>query len=358
MCTSLSTAVLHAPVKVSDKRVTRECGKSQSGRLKSVGQAELSGTADNCRQLNNQHASKNPLPLHPRCGLRERRQSLIASTPTTPLWLQGEGEVKELQRLLTYHVLSGTVFSEDFQNNAAITTLEGDTILAHVMPTGAPNPGGSGALEQIKVNDATLITVDVPASNGVIHVIDTVLVPPTPAPKASTIFKAVEDSGYTTFVAALKAGVLERSGIPWTTQLQAHTQSLSPPTKHSPSCLLALDHLLDPKIGELQDILEYHIIAGKALRAGCTKTGRTCGPDDIEGDAMKLGFQPATAFWKKLSGGSVVAFEGYVHRHYVQQRYYVLGDSTNIAGVIQPITITGEEDVFASNGIWHVIDRC
>merc|ERR1712166_452896 len=63
-------------------------------------------------------------------------------------------------------------------------------------------------------------------------------------------------------------------------------------------------------IDELIDLLDYHIIAnGKFLRSGCTKQGFTCGPDDLEGDAMKLGYQPAVAFWKTVQGQRLTVLE-------------------------------------------------
>ena len=170
---------------------------------------------------------------------------------------EGEGEVNELQRLLSYHVVSGTVFSEDFQNNAAITTLEGDTILAHVMPTGAPNPGGSGALEQIKVNDATLITVDVPASNGVIHIIDTVLTVPK-----TTICDIVNDDSRHYDLSTLAAAIKATS---FNTLCEGGPYTLFAPSNQAFARLPAgtLAHLLEPaNFQELARILEYHVAPG------------------------------------------------------------------------------------------------
>jgi uncharacterized surface protein with fasciclin (FAS1) repeats len=70
-----------------------------------------------------------------------------------------------LTSILTYHVVAGNVLSTD--------VVAGD----------APSVEGSNltlATEMgVMVNDATVIQADVAASNGVIHVIDKVLVPPT-----------------------------------------------------------------------------------------------------------------------------------------------------------------------------------
>jgi uncharacterized surface protein with fasciclin (FAS1) repeats len=70
-----------------------------------------------------------------------------------------------LTSILTYHVVAGKVMSTDVTTGDA-PTVEGSTLALDTM---------SGVM----VNDATVIAADVEASNGVIHVIDKVLVPPT-----------------------------------------------------------------------------------------------------------------------------------------------------------------------------------
>ena len=70
-----------------------------------------------------------------------------------------------LTSILTYHVVAGNVLSTDVVAGDA-ASLEGST-LALTTDMG------------VMVNDATVIQADVVGSNGVIHVIDKVLVPPT-----------------------------------------------------------------------------------------------------------------------------------------------------------------------------------
>ncbi|MFZ9532884.1 MAG: fasciclin domain-containing protein, partial [Ilumatobacteraceae bacterium] len=67
--------------------------------------------------------------------------------------------------ILTYHVVAGKVTSAEVASGAA-TTVEGSNIELTV---------GNG----IQVNGANVVLADVEASNGVIHVIDQVLIPPT-----------------------------------------------------------------------------------------------------------------------------------------------------------------------------------
>lgn len=70
-----------------------------------------------------------------------------------------------LVKILTYHVLASKVMAADVTAGNA-TTVEGSTFA--ITTTGG-----------VKVNDANVTSTDIAASNGVIHVIDKVLVPPT-----------------------------------------------------------------------------------------------------------------------------------------------------------------------------------
>lgn len=70
-----------------------------------------------------------------------------------------------LTDVLLYHVVAGEVLAADVVNLTSATTLEGSTI-------------SIDASNGVKINDAMVIQADVRASNGVIHVIDKVLLPP------------------------------------------------------------------------------------------------------------------------------------------------------------------------------------
>jgi uncharacterized surface protein with fasciclin (FAS1) repeats len=69
-----------------------------------------------------------------------------------------------LARVLTYHVLPGRITSAQIVSNSEQKTVDGRVL------TIAVNGG-------VTVNDATVIQADVEAENGVIHVIDRVLIP-------------------------------------------------------------------------------------------------------------------------------------------------------------------------------------
>jgi uncharacterized surface protein with fasciclin (FAS1) repeats len=72
-----------------------------------------------------------------------------------------------LREVLLYHVVEGEVPASEVVTLSSATTLNGADVTITV----------DG--ETVKVNDATVTQTDVTASNGVIHVIDRVLIPPT-----------------------------------------------------------------------------------------------------------------------------------------------------------------------------------
>jgi uncharacterized surface protein with fasciclin (FAS1) repeats len=71
----------------------------------------------------------------------------------------------KLTAILTYHVVPGKVMSGDLTNDMKAATVQGGEVT--IMTEGG-----------VKVNDATVTQADIEASNGVIHVIDTVIMPP------------------------------------------------------------------------------------------------------------------------------------------------------------------------------------
>jgi uncharacterized surface protein with fasciclin (FAS1) repeats len=70
-----------------------------------------------------------------------------------------------LQKVLTYHVVAGKVMAKDAVNLRSAKTVEGGSLRIKA--------GDSG----VTVNEARVTKADIEASNGVIHVIDTVLLP-------------------------------------------------------------------------------------------------------------------------------------------------------------------------------------
>jgi len=71
----------------------------------------------------------------------------------------------KLTAILTYHVVAGKVMAADVVKLSEAETLEGSTIAISASDQG------------VTVNDANVTATDIEASNGVIHVIDTVIIP-------------------------------------------------------------------------------------------------------------------------------------------------------------------------------------
>lgn len=75
---------------------------------------------------------------------------------------------EKLTAILTYHVLPGRVTARAVSSMVSATTLQGQKLKI-----------GNG--DGMKINDAKVISADVETTNGVIHVIDSVLMPATTA---------------------------------------------------------------------------------------------------------------------------------------------------------------------------------
>jgi uncharacterized surface protein with fasciclin (FAS1) repeats len=70
----------------------------------------------------------------------------------------------QLIAVLTYHVVPGKVMSTDLSDGMTATTVQGGDITIDLS-------------DGVKINDASVVNADIETSNGVIHVIDTVILP-------------------------------------------------------------------------------------------------------------------------------------------------------------------------------------
>lgn len=71
----------------------------------------------------------------------------------------------QLTAVLTYHVVAGKVMSTDLTDDMAVATIQGENVTINL-------DEGS-----VMVNDAKVVQADIECSNGVVHAIDTVLMP-------------------------------------------------------------------------------------------------------------------------------------------------------------------------------------
>jgi uncharacterized surface protein with fasciclin (FAS1) repeats len=83
-----------------------------------------------------------------------------------------EGLLKDKEKLtaiLTYHVVSGKVMADDVKKMDSAKTVQGQDVSIDAKKWHLHR--------NVKINDANVITADIECSNGVIHVIDSVLIP-------------------------------------------------------------------------------------------------------------------------------------------------------------------------------------
>ena len=73
-------------------------------------------------------------------------------------------DIPKLKDILTYHVVAGKVMSADIAGLTSAKTVQGKELSINTK-------------EGVKVNEAQVIKADIEADNGVIHVIDSVLIP-------------------------------------------------------------------------------------------------------------------------------------------------------------------------------------
>ncbi len=72
----------------------------------------------------------------------------------------------ELKSVLTYHIVEGKIMLSDLKDGEELTTMQGEKLMVKV-----------GSDKAVTVNGAKITEADITASNGVIHIIDTVLMP-------------------------------------------------------------------------------------------------------------------------------------------------------------------------------------
>lgn len=228
-----------------------------------------------------------------------------AIPPAELKYLLAPEQKDTLTKLLKFHVHSGSVKSAELKNGEKVTTLEGGNLTVTIT-TVKHNESNTTI---VKVDNATVEKADVEASNGVVHVIDEVLIPSGFSELLKTIPAVAAADNFTTLVKAVTVADLGKAlSGPGPFTVFAPTDAAFAALPNG-----TLDKLLkDPT--ELAKVLEYHVVTGELtsnnLKAGHLKT--------LEGHNVTI----------KLSGSDV---------------------SINNAKVIKA-------DVFAVNGVIHVID--
>jgi transforming growth factor-beta-induced protein len=178
-----------------------------------------------------------------------------------------------LQAILTYHVVPGRLDAEHVVKSANAATLNGQRVGFKVDDHGA------------FINGAKIVKTDIHCSNGIIHVIDAVILPST----KDVVATAVEAGSFKTLAAALKAA-----------QLVEALQGDGPFTVFAPNdaAFAALpagtvDALLKPEnLDKLQAILKYHVVPGRVYADAAAKgaTVRTLNGQSVTTRSTEGGF--------------------------------------------------------------------
>jgi len=218
-----------------------------------------------------------------------------------------------LTSILLYHVVNGHVLSSDLSDGQVVETLNGEDVVVDL---------SSG----VKINTSPVSSADILASNGVIHVIDSVLVPPSvdveaflatcngaPEPDLPDIVEtAVAAGSFNTLATALTAaelvGALSAPNGPYTVFAPTDDAFAALPSGLV-ECLVKPENK-DP----LTYILLYHVVNGQVLSS-----------DLSDGQVVET-----------LSGEDAI----------VDLSSGVMIDSSNVLSA----------DILTSNGVIHVID--
>lgn len=203
----------------------------------------------------------------------------------------------QLRAVLTYHVVPGSVAAADVVKLSGATTLNGQRV------------GISSSDQGVMVDEARVVKTDIRCSNGIIHVIDAVILPSS----KDLVTTAVEAGSFQTLAKALgAAGLVEalQGDGPFT---------VFAPTDEAFAALPAgaLERLLLPEnAAELAALLKRHVVPGRVFSDAAAK------------------------------GATLTTLQGARLTTRAEQGRVLVGGARVLSA-----------DVDASNGVIHVIDR-
>ena len=197
---------------------------------------------------------------------------------------------EKLKSILLFHVVSGSVMAKDVSGLKSAPTVFGQDLAVDTS-------------DGVKINGATVTAADIACSNGVIHVIDTVLLP------KNVVEIAAGNEDFSTLVAAVTAAgladTLSGDG-PFT---------IFAPTNAAFAKLPAgtVEDLLKPENkAKLAAILTYHVVPGKVMAAdvaGLSKATTVQGGDV----SIKSKRDTVTINGAKVTATDIVGTNGVIH---------------------------------------------
>lgn len=205
---------------------------------------------------------------------------------------------EKLQSILTFHVIAGSVDLSGALSAGQATTVQGAPLTVKF------------AEGSVRINEANLVNADIKCSNGVIHVIDSVILPPRPANDLASV--AEKAGSFKTLLAAVKAaGLMEvLTGDQALTVFAPTDEAFAKLPKGTVEALLKPENR-----DKLKSVLALHVVPGKVSA----------------GDALNAGQS------KALSGGSL--------EFGISDGLFQVNGSTIV-----------KTDIKCDNGLIHVID--
>ncbi len=194
----------------------------------------------------------------------------------------------DLQNVLTYHVVAGSFMASDLSDGMEIETVQGDTLTVSITDG------------KVMIGGAEVVLADVETSNGVVHVIDTVLVPAadeTPAEETTMniVETAVATESLSTLVAAVTAGELVD-----TLSSEGPFTVFAPTNDAFASIQETVDTLLMPEnLADLQNVLTYHVVAGSFMASDLSDGMEI---ETVQGDTLTVSITDG----KVMIGGAEV----------------------------------------------------
>ncbi len=198
-----------------------------------------------------------------------------------------------LVSILTYHVVSGSVAAEQVVEMSAAGTLNGQRV-----DIATENDG-------VQIDGANVVKADIACSNGIIHVIDTVLIP-----SSDNLVATADKAGtFGTLLAAAKAAGL--------VEALSSEQALTvfAPNDEAFAALPAgtVKHLLKPENKEqLAAILKFHVVAGRVFSPEVLEKGEL---ETLQGGVLTATVENETAMINgaKILATDIDASNGVIH---------------------------------------------
>jgi len=189
-----------------------------------------------------------------------------------------------LTEILTYHVVAGAaVASKDLKDEQVFSTVSGSPVLIDT---------SSG----VKVDDAKVTTADVVATNGVIHVIDRLILPP----KDDIVATAIAAGTFTKLASALTSA-----------DLVTTLQGKGPFTVFAPTDAAFAKLASVPSGDALKNVLLYHVVGG-AVGSGDLVAGPV--PTQLTGKSVTVSLTDGVKVNdSKVTSANILAKNGVIH---------------------------------------------